>query len=398
MEKILLLGGSTQQIPAIECAKNLGYETILCDYLPDNPGRNIADKFYCLSTTNKDEILAVASKEGITGVLAYASDPAAPTAAYVAESLNLPSNPYRSVEILAYKDKFRKFLLNNNFNCPIAEKYQDFSILENNISKFNFPVIIKPVDSSGSKGVIKVEDVDLLKTSFNYALSFSKSKTVIVEEFIEKNHDYMVGGDCFVINGKVEFWGLLNCHRDENVNNLVPVGKSYPVLIKEENIKQLKKEVQRIVEVLGLNFGGFNLEIMFDKNDNLYFIEMGPRNGGNMIPDFLKVVTGIDLVEASVKMAMGKNDLDLAVTKKSGFYATHNIHSASEGVYQDVVFDSNLAEKVFRKEMYVKENDTVYFFDNSSKSLGIVFFEFDTKKELKSYMEKINKLIKIHYK
>ena len=113
MKKILLLGGSAQQVIAIETAKKLGYYTIVCDFLEDNPGQFVADKFYLVSTTDKDKILDVAKKENIDGILAYASDPAAPTAAFVAEKLRLPGNPYNSVDILCNKDKFRKFLCVN---------------------------------------------------------------------------------------------------------------------------------------------------------------------------------------------------------------------------------------------------------------------------------------------
>ena len=103
MKKLLLLGGSAQQVVAIETAKRLGYYTILCDYLSDNPGQYVADKFYLESTTNKEKILEIAAKEKIDGIVAYASDPAAPTAAYVAEKLNLYTNPYESVKTLCNK-------------------------------------------------------------------------------------------------------------------------------------------------------------------------------------------------------------------------------------------------------------------------------------------------------
>lgn len=109
MKKILLLGGSAQQVIAIETAKKLGYYTVLCDFLTDNPGQYVADKFYLVSTTDKDAVLEVAQKEKVDGVLAYASDPAAPTAAYVGEKLKLPTNPYSAVDILCNKDRFRAF-------------------------------------------------------------------------------------------------------------------------------------------------------------------------------------------------------------------------------------------------------------------------------------------------
>ena len=123
-KKLLLLGGSAQQVVAIKTAKRPGCETILCDFLPDNPGQYAADKFYLVSTTDKEAVLDVARKEQGDGVLAYASDPAAPTAAYVAEKLGLPGNPYKSVEILCNKDKFRRFLAQNDFATPTAHSYE----------------------------------------------------------------------------------------------------------------------------------------------------------------------------------------------------------------------------------------------------------------------------------
>ena len=115
--------------------------------MPDNPGQHFAREFYCVSTTDKEAVLEIAKKEDIDGIVAYASDPAAPTAAYVAEKLGLPTNPYKSVEILAYKDKFREFLKDNGFNCPIAKNFSSVESAFNEISRFNFPVMVKPIDS-----------------------------------------------------------------------------------------------------------------------------------------------------------------------------------------------------------------------------------------------------------
>ena len=107
MKKILLLGGSLQQIEAIQTAKRQGLYTVLCDYLEDNPGQYYADRFYPVSTTDREAVLEVARKEKADYIIAYASDPAAPTAAYVAEQMHMPGNPFRSVEILCDKEKFR---------------------------------------------------------------------------------------------------------------------------------------------------------------------------------------------------------------------------------------------------------------------------------------------------
>ena len=113
VKKILMLGGAMQQIPAIKEAKEKGLYVITCDYLPDNPGHKYADEYYNVSTTDKDAVLELAKACNIDGIVAYASDPAAPTAAYVAEKLGLPGNPCESVEILTQKDLFRDFLQKN---------------------------------------------------------------------------------------------------------------------------------------------------------------------------------------------------------------------------------------------------------------------------------------------
>jgi carbamoylphosphate synthase large subunit len=143
MKRLLLLGGSTKQIPAIEYAKKQGYNITLCDYFPDNPGQNYADKFYCVSTTDREAILEVAQKENVDGVVAYASDPAAPTAAYVAEKMGLPTSPYKSVELLINKDKFRAFLAEHNFCTPRANGYSSIEEAKKDIERLRVSVLIK---------------------------------------------------------------------------------------------------------------------------------------------------------------------------------------------------------------------------------------------------------------
>lgn len=385
LKKILLLGGSTQQIPAIEYANSKGYYTILCDYLTDNPGQKYARKFYCVSTTDKDAILEVAKKEAVDGIVAYASDPAAPTAAYVAEQLGLPTNPYKAVETLAYKHQFRKFLFENDFNCPqtatFTERFPDLD----DVKHLRFPVMVKPIDSSGSKGVAKVDLSLNIKDACKIAYSHSRKKMIIIEEYVEKDHPFMIGGDCFVNDGKVVYWGLLNCYRDSSVNLLVPVGKSYPICLNEFRVNKIKKEIQRVVDLLGLKSGAFNLEVIVDKNDNVFLIEMGPRNGGNMIPDFLKLIHNVDLIGATIETAIGNDNIELNQSRNDGFYATYNIHSARNGCLLNIRFAEEIQNNILRKVVYKSPGDNVEFFDGANKALGIVFLKFISQDELLSF-------------
>lgn len=395
-KKILLLGGSAQQVIAIETAKKLGYYTVLCDYLTDNPGQYVADKFYLVSTTDKEAVLKVATDEKVDGILAYASDPAAPTAAYVAEKLNLPGNPYESVEILCNKDKFRAFLAENGFNTPKAKGFESIEqAMDDDVkNSFELPVIIKPVDSSGSKGVTVLRTWDEYEKAVEYAFSFSRGKRIIVEEFIEKKHPYLVGGDIFVIDGKVTIWGLMNCHRDSNVNPLVPVGKSYPLQMEESDVEKIKETLTQLVDKLSIKNGAMNVELVIDKNDRVFLIDVGPRGGGNMIPDLMGMIFSVDVVEMSVKSAMNEQITNV-MTEGIPYYATHNVHSDRDGILKKIIFSEELENYIIKKALYNKPGDKVEYFDNAPKTLGIIFMKFPDSETMVQMLGNINSHIRI---
>lgn len=394
MKKILLLGGSAQQVVAIKAARNLGYYTILCDFLPDNPGQYVADKFYLVSTTDKNAVLEVAQKEQIDGVLAYASDPAAPTAAYIAEKLGLPGNPYRSVEILCNKDQFRKFLLENGFSAPKATGYSFAEDALKDKTSYEYPIIIKPVDSSGSKGATVLYSENGLVDALEFAFSFSRCHRIIVERFIEKKHPYLIGGDIFIEDGKVVLWGLMNCHRDSHVNPLVPIGKSYPLQLDNEDVKHVKYTLSSMIEKLGIRNGSMNVELVVDKSNRVCPIDVGPRSGGNMIPDILGDMFGVNIAEMSVESAMGTT-IKGNIHEPNGFYATHNLHSNKNGTYKEIDFSPEIEPYIYRKCLYKKSGDRVEYFDNASKCLGIIFFRFPDETTMKSVLEHINELITV---
>ena len=393
-QKMLLLGGSSQQIVAIETAKRLGLYTILCDYLPDNPGQYHADKFYQTSTTDKEAVLKIAKEEKIDYIVAYASDPAAPTAAYVAEKMNLPTNPHKAVEILCNKDMFREFLAMHDFNVPKAIGYDNVEEAGKSINSFTLPVIIKPVDSSGSKGATVLRNLENLDTAIEFAFSYSRSHRIIIEEYIEKKHPYLIGGDIFVSNGKVIQWGLMNCHRDNRVNPLVPVGKSYPPILSETDIINVKETLQRLITELNIQFGPMNVELVIDKNDRVFPIDIGPRSGGNMIPDLLGMIFNCDVIEMSIRAAMGQR---AAIEMNEGnlYYATLNLHSDRKGVFDTIIFSPEIEKFIIRKNIYKKAGDEVDYFANASNALGIIFFRFPSQELMIKMEEEMNKHVRI---
>lgn len=394
MKKMLLLGGSAQQVIAIETAKRLGLYTVLCDYLSDNPGQYHADKFYLISTTDKEAVLRIALDEQIDFIIAYASDPAAPTAAFVAEKMGLPTNPYKSVEILCNKDLFREFLSSHGFNTPRAVGYKSKEDAMADIARFKLPIIVKPVDSSGSKGSTVLRDLTELSEALDFAFSYSRGNRIIIEEFIEKKHPFLIGGDIFVSNGKIIQWGLMNCHRDNDVNPLVPVGKSYPVLLEKNDLQAVMDTLQKLVSELGIRFGPMNVELVIDRNNRVFPIDIGPRSGGNMIPDLLGMIFDCDVVEMSIRVAMGES---IKTEMKNGTpnYATLNLHSNRKGIFEDIKFSTEIEKYIIKKSIYKKPGDEVLYFSNAAHAIGIVFFKFPDKETMLSMEEHMNDHVKI---
>lgn len=397
MKKILMLGGSAQQVVAIETAKRLGYYTVLCDYLPDNPGQCVADKFYNISTTDVEKVYDVAVKEKVDGILPYASDPAALPAAIVAERLGLPTNPSRSVLVLGVKHKFREFLANNGFYCPknyIFDANTNIEDIKDYILKFHFPIIVKPTDSSGSKGVTVLKDIIGLENAIKAADYYSRNKIFIIEEYIERSFPAVVGGDIFVWNGEIVLFGEMACLRGQKGTGLVPIGKKNPGGMNRKQLDNIHKELKRLIASLGIQFGEFNIELLLDKNDNVHFLEVGPRAGGNMIPIQLSDIFGVNLVAANVLAAMGQNP-GIKPTRKKGCYLTYVLHSYKDGRFAGISIEKPYSEFVYRKVIYKRYGDKVEAFDGAGKALGILFFHFTTVEDMEGFCERAEELVSI---
>ncbi len=389
-KSILMLGGSRQQVIAIEKAKELGFRTVLCDYLPDNPGQYVADVFYQESTTDRELMLDIARKENVSGVLAYSSDPASPTAGYVAEAMGLPTNPLSAIETMSEKHLFRAFLKEAGLPCPQAAAFAKGASADEvaELAKgFRFPVVVKPTDSSGSKGVTVLEGLSGLDAAIAHAGEFSRNGVLICEEYIRKGFPYVIGGDIFVVDGEVRFWGLMSCLRDEGLGGLVPVGKKTPSGLSASQNAAVKDVLQRLVTALGVRFGELNVEVILGEGGVPYMLELGSRAGGNMIPVQLSDASGVDLVAANVLCAMGEDPGDIAwdSAECDGAFATYVLHSGVDGTFQGVEKSEAIAPHVYREVIYKEPGDVVEAFDGANKALGIEFLKFENGKSLDDF-------------
>ena len=396
--KILLLGGSAAQLIAIEKAKELGYYTVLCDYLPDNPGQFIADSFHLVSTTDKEAVLEVAKQEQIDGIVAYSSDPAAPTAAYVANAMNLPSMDYNVVRHFCEKQLFREFLLKNGFNVPQSVEVRvPYDLKTIDVSHLHFPVIVKPTDSSGSKGITVLEDEIGLQDALAYAQEYSRNGVLIIEEFIRRDHPCVIEAEILAIDGKVVTWGLINSIRDTASNPLLPAAYSYPLNLSESRKELVKKEVSRLVAVTGNTSGAFNIEMIIDKHDRLFFLDAGPRNGGNMLPEFISMIARKDIVEATIKTVMGDTEgLDVTLDgEEGGYWGLGVLHTSQSGLYDGVEYSELAKEALVRENVQKEKGELVRPFERCNDLVGLNFLHFKTKSDMEEVMYNTNDTMKV---
>lgn len=378
MKKILMLGGARQQIPVIRRAKEMGFYVITCDYLPDNPGHMFADQYYNVSTTDKEAVLELAEKMQINGIIAYASDPAAPTAAYVAEKLGLSGNPYESVNLLTQKDLFRQFLAQHGFNTPKAGGYDTYEEAYQEIDSFKFPVMVKPVDASGSKGVVKIYDKSELREAVEETISYSRRKRFVVEEFIQKK-GYQISGDGFSVDGKLVFTSYGNeLYSGKGTREYVALGEFWPSLLTQKEKDKVDSELQKLITALGMKTSAYNIEVIMDESDDVYILELGPRNGGSYIPQLIQYATGVDLVSYTIMAAVGEDCSGLAMAETKGCFSNYMILSTVSGTFKGIWFDeafknNNLLEVHCTYEV----GDKVTAYQNTEHSLGTILFKAD---------------------
>lgn len=390
-----MLGGSAQQVPAIEAAKEMGYYTVLIDYLPDNPGQHVADIWYQESTIDVEAVCRIAKEENVNGILPYASDPAALPAAIVAEQLGLPTNPAKSVEILGVKHKFRDFLAENGFACPKKFTFSPSDSVDEVVEKtknLKFPIVIKPTDSSGSKGVSFLEDTKEIGKAIAHADSYSRNKILIAEEFIQRGFPDVIGGDIFVENGKITLFGDMACLRGDNGKSLIPIGEKKPNGLNALQINALHEELQKLVSALGIRGGELNIEVIIDNDNHVHFLELGPRAGGNMIPIQLSDAYGVDLIKANVAVAMGEK-ANLEIKEPTDCYMTYVLHSDKDGIYEGVEYSPEIEPYIYRRVHYKQPGDKVEAFDGAGKALGIVFLRFSNPNLMNAFQESLDKHI-----
>ena len=383
-KKLMLLGGLRYLLPVIESAHQLGYYVITCDYLPDNIAHKYSDEYHNVSIIDKEAVLALARELQIDGIMSFAVDPGVVTAAYVQEQMGLPAfGPYESVCILQNKDRFRNFLTQHGFNVP---KAKGFSSIEDAMSEkywYPWPVIVKPTDSAGSKGVTRVDRWEDLKAALVVAFEHSLSKRVIVEEFIEKA-GCSSDTDSFSVDGELKFVSFSAQRFDEHAPNpYTPSAYSWPSTMTKAQEAELASEIQRLLTLLGMRTSIYNIETRVGTNGKPYIMEVSPRGGGNRLAEMLRFATGVDLITNAVRAAVGDEVMGIEQKPYNGHWAEVILHADKDGRFAGLDIDEEFYKQhVKQVDLWVKENDKVSAFRGANDAIGTLVLNFDSEEEL----------------
>ena len=399
MKKLMILGGSRYALPIIRAAKTLGIYTITVDYLPDNIAHKYSDEYINISIIDEEKTLKVAKEHNIDGIMSFACDPGVVTAAYVAEQMGLPNvGPYESVCILQNKGKFREFLQKNGFTVPTAKSYKSVSDALKDVEIFHWPVIVKPTDSAGSKGVTRVDDPQKLEKSIQYALSYSHSDEFIIEDFITQ-HGYSSDSDSFSVDGELKFVSFSCQHFDCQAKNpYTPAAFSWPSSMSAEHQEELKSEIQRLLKLLKMRTAVYNIETREGTDGKAYIMELSPRGGGNRLSECVHHATGVDMITNIVKYSVGLPMDEITQKPYDGYWAEIILHSDEPGIFKELWISDEIATNVVERDLWIEEGTIIGGFEAANEAIGTLILKFDSQEETERVLGNQSDYVKVKLK
>lgn len=375
MKKLLILGAGQMQVPIIALAKQLGHYTIVVDYDPHAPGFEYADVKSTISTIDKDAVLQLAQNENVDGILTTSDYPVR-VVAYVSERLGLPAMTQRVAEVCTNKYEQRSLFHANGINTPFFVKCDintDLTALQ------DFPYIVKPVDSSASRGVVEVHNASQLKQAVKEACELSRSSNAIVESFIY-GKEFSV--ETLTQEGVTHIIQITEkLTRGEEQGYFVEDTHIEPARISVKEAETIRNEVLKAAKAVGVDNCPTHTEIkLWDGNP--YIIEMACRLGGDYITsDLVPLSTGISMMENLIRLSLGET-IDVVPKYKKWscvqFLNDENYFRCKEFIEQN-------QNRISRSEVGNYKNGVI---KSSLDRLGYIIFQSDTKTELENTLSR----------
>ncbi len=302
MKKLMILGAGIYQVPLIKKAKEMGLETLVVSVPGEYPGFSFADRVYKLDTRDREGILQAARREKIDGICTSGTDVAVRTIGYVCEKLGLPGIPFSAARIVTDKALMKEAFQEKQVRASHWRKV--FSVQEalRAAQEIGYPVVIKRVDSSGSRGIAQAASEEQLRAAFSEALAGSRRPYVLVEEALTGKE---IGVDGFVQDGKLVFLAPHEKFVYRGKKITVPMGHGFPLREEPAVLEEIARQMQRAVDAAGLDQCPVNADV-FVKDQKAWIIEIGGRTGATCIPELIGIHYGFDFYEKMIQNALGQ--------------------------------------------------------------------------------------------
>lgn len=382
-KKIMILGAGIYQYPLINKAKNMGLYTIVVSIFGNYPGFSIADKKYYVDIVNKEEILKIAKDEKIIAICTSGSDIAVNTIGYVCDKLNLPGNSFTSSQLSTNKLLMKEAFKQNGVNTSPFYKISNYKELEVNFNRLSTSkAVLKIVDMSGSRGIVKVDKNTNWEEVFNKEIEQTRQEYLLLEDFVEGEE---IGIDAFVYNGKIQ---LLVPHRKiiVYVNEIgIPAGHIIDDSFDEAEITNIIKQVELIIKSLKIESGAINIDAIISKDKSIHIIEAGGRAGATGIPEIISEGLGIDYYKLIIDNALGEK-ININKETKNLSCASMLVFSDKSGILDKYSFVNNF-EKDIHLSMDYQIGQKVRKVSNGTDRIGCAIIKAKSDIELQERIQ-----------
>ena len=401
-KKMLLLGGSHAEIPLIQAAQALGWYVITTGNNRDGLGHPYADKTVFANYSDKDAMLELARAEGVQAVCSGCNDFALLSTVYVCEKLGLPGHDSYTTSLeIHHKDKYRALATRLGIPTPRAITVPvtgtDFAAdncanFDAAIANLTFPIIVKPVDLTGGKGIHRAANPEEAREAYKDACSRTRQDHIVIEEFVQgTNH----GFSAMLVKGKVAF--AFSDNEQYFVNKYLVSGANSPSTSGSETLAKLRDYSERIARELNLIDGILHIQYIEKPDGTPVIIEICRRPPGDLYIKFVKYATSIDYPKFIVMAETGEDISGIADVPTQGYWLRHCIMAgpdiANGSTVRDVTFAPEIQGNIVEKFLWYKPGERIA--DRLTYKAGIVFFKFRSPEEMENKTARMTNLAHI---
>lgn len=400
-KKMLLLGGGHAEIPLIKAAQALGWYVITTGNDREGLGHPYADKNVFADFSDKDAMLELARAEGVNAVCSGCNDFALLSTVYVCEKLGLPGHDSYATSLeIHHKDKYRALATRLGIPTPRAVVVRNAREFDEAVAGLTFPIIVKPVDLTGGKGIHRAANIEEAREAYRNACSRTREDHIVVEEFVQgSNH----GFSAMLVKGKVAFAFADN--EQYYINKYMVSGANTPGSTPAAGLAQLRDYSERIARELHLVDGILHIQYIERADGTPVIIEICRRPPGDLYIKFVQYATGIDYPKFIVMAETGMDISAIPDVPTQGFWLRHCVMASTQagertatgdacsGIVQEVSFAPEIQGNIVEKFLWYKPGEVIT--DKLTYKAGIVFFKFESLAEMETKTAQMTGLVRI---